>query len=114
MVSIGRGCTLNEGVFFNAREKIIVGNNVTLSAGVFITSAALRTDDIEAFKLREHCAHPVNIRDYAWVGAGAIILPGITIGEGAVVAAGAVVTEDVPNWTIVGGIPARILGKVPC
>jgi acetyltransferase-like isoleucine patch superfamily enzyme len=52
---------------------------------------------------------PIIIKQNAWVGAGATILPGVTIGENAVVAAGAVVSKDVPANTVVGGIPARVI-----
>jgi maltose O-acetyltransferase len=50
---------------------------------------------------------PIRIGDYAWIGSGAIILPGVTVGRGAVVAAGSIVTRDVPAFTIVAGNPAR-------
>jgi len=54
----------------------------------------------------------ITVKDDAWLRAGAIILPGVTIGVGAVVGAGAVVTKDVPDWVVVAGVPARILGDV--
>lgn len=112
LVFIGQYSTINEGVFFNAREKIIIGNKVTLSAGAFITSAALNIRDIEKFKQREHIAKKIIINDYAWIGAGAIILPGVEIGEGAVIAAGSVVTEDVNAYSVYAGVPARFIKKV--
>jgi chloramphenicol O-acetyltransferase type B len=52
------------------------------------------------------------IQDDAWIGAGSIILPGVTIGEGAVVAAGSVVTKDVPSYTVVAGVPARPIKRI--
>lgn len=55
---------------------------------------------------------PVHIKKGAWIGAGAILLPGVTIGECSVVAAGAVVTKDVPPYTIVAGVPARIIKTI--
>ena len=55
---------------------------------------------------------PILIKQNAWIGAGATILPGVTVGENSVVAAGAVVSKDVPDHTVVGGIPAKFLKKV--
>ncbi len=55
--------------------------------------------------------HPITIEDCSWIATGAIILPGVTVGEGAVVAAGAVVTHDVPPWTVVAGNPAKEVKK---
>lgn len=55
---------------------------------------------------------PINIKKGAWIGAGAIILQGVTIGEFSIVAAGAVVTKDVPPYTIVGGVPARVIKEI--
>ena len=54
---------------------------------------------------------PITIKDNVWVATGAIVLPGVTIGEGAVVAAGSVVTKDVEPWTVVGGNPAKFIKK---
>lgn len=56
-----------------------------------------------------HTHLPVKIEKDVWIGANCIILPGVTIGEGSVIAAGAVVTKDIPNFTIAGGIPAKII-----
>jgi len=63
--------------------------------------------DMPSFDYREA---PVHIDDYVWIGSRAMVLPGVTIGRGAVVAAGAVVTRDVPSLSIVGGVPARQIG----
>ena len=56
------------------------------------------------------CPAPIEIDDYAWIGSRATVLPGVKIGKGAVVAAGAVVTKDVTPYLVVGGVPARPLG----
>lgn len=56
---------------------------------------------------------PIHIKTGAWIGAGAIILPGVTIGEYSIVAAGAVVTENVPHHTVVASVPARVIKKIP-
>lgn len=55
---------------------------------------------------------PIHIGKRMWIGANATVLPGVTIGDGAVVAAGAVVTKDVPENTVVGGVPARVMRKI--
>jgi acetyltransferase-like isoleucine patch superfamily enzyme len=54
---------------------------------------------------------PVDIGDDVWIGRGALVLPGVTIGDGAVVAAGAVVTKDVPAGSVVAGVPAKVVGR---
>ena len=54
---------------------------------------------------------PVTIGDDVWIGFGACVLPGVSVGRGSIVAAGAVVTKDVPDWTIVGGVPAKVIGS---
>ena len=55
---------------------------------------------------------PIHIGKWVWIGANATVLPGVTIGDGAIVATGAVVTKDVPENTVVGGIPARVMRKI--
>lgn len=57
-------------------------------------------------------AKPITIRDNVWFGAGVQVLPGVTIGEGAVIAAGAVVTKDVPPRTLVAGVPAKVIKEI--
>ena len=63
------------------------------------------------FKLKNGKRGPIRIGDRAWIGPNVIILHSVTIGEGAVVAAGAVVTKDVPPYTLVGGVPAKVIGE---
>ena len=78
----------------------MMGHNVVL--------AAINHDLNSANNRKNHYA-PVKIGNHVWIGANATILPGVTIGDWAVVAAGAVVTKDVPELTIVGGVPAKVL-----
>ena len=58
------------------------------------------------------CPAPIKIADGVWIGSNATILPGVTIGEGAIIAAGAVVTKDVEAMSIVGGVPAKLIRKI--
>lgn len=82
-------------------SKSCIGENVRLLAGYHdITTMNF------AFRTR-----PIKIGSCVWIATGAMILPGVTIGDGAVVAAGAVVTKDVEPWTVVGGNPARFIKK---
>lgn len=108
-VYIGPGAVLSasvSGIVFG--NKIQLGPNVTMMGGDHNISVIGRYmyDVIE--KLPENDV-PIVIEDDVWIGTGAIILKGVTIGEGAVVAAGSVVNKDVPAFSIVGGVPAKVL-----
>lgn len=111
------------GQFIRFGKKVFVNNGctfmdrggITLEDGVFIgPNVNLITENhAEQPQLRHNVyARPIRIRRNAWIGAAAIVLPGVTIGENAIVAAGAVVTKDVPDNTIVGGVPARAIRKI--
>jgi maltose O-acetyltransferase len=99
---IERRCVLDGRV-----GQVRIGNRVNISPEVAIFTLGHDVND-PAFAPR---AGDVTIGDCAWIGYRAIVLPGVTIGEGAVAAAGAVVTSDVPAWTMVGGAPARPIGQ---
>lgn len=88
-------------------DKIIMGSNITVSQGSYLCAAS---HDIRQLK-KPLKTSPIKLEDSTWIGARAIVLPGVTIGEGAVVAAGAVVTKDVEPWTVVGGNPAKFIKK---
>jgi acetyltransferase-like isoleucine patch superfamily enzyme len=102
-VSIGSGTVINQKCLIYTPSGLIIGNNVSISA-----EAALITGshDINDPEFRTYY-QPIVIDDYAWIGTRATILQGVTIGQGAVVMAGAVVTHDVEPFTVVGGVPAR-------
>ena len=97
---------LSEHVDCYAVDQIILGKNVTVSQGAFLCTAS---HDISS-PIMELTTKSLIIEDNVWVCARAIVLPGVTLHEGCVVAAGAVVTKDVPAWTIVGGNPAKPIG----
>lgn len=104
-VSIGEYCNLGNNIFLDGREGLNIGNNVATGAEVMIYTLQ---HDIESPTF-EATGGPVVIEDYVYIGPRAIILPNVRIGCGAVVAAGAVVTRDVPDYAVVGGVPARYL-----
>lgn len=88
-------------------DKVTIGDRTTISRDVFICCAS---HDITSH-IMELTHAPITIGSDVWIASRAIILPGVTIGEGAVVAAGAVVTKDVEPWTVVGGNPAKFIKK---
>ena len=93
---------------------VCIGNHVNLAQGITIT--ALNHNFSDATKRIDEqgiTTKPVVIKDDVWIGANAVVLPGITIGSHAVVAAGAVVTHDVPDNTVVGGVPAKVISTTP-
>jgi maltose O-acetyltransferase len=111
-IKIGHTVTLNYGILLAIREGLTIGNNVVISAGVIISDAGLDLDLLINETKAIHVSKPIVIEDGAWIGAGAIILRGVTIGTKSVVAAGAVVTKDVPPYVVVGGNPAKIIKQL--
>ena len=107
-VSIGENVSLNEGVVISAKySDVTIEDNVVISANCVIASVGY--DFTGENYPANHYDAPVVIKDKAWIGANATVVPGVTIGEGAVIAAGAVVTKDVEPRTLVGGIPAKLI-----
>jgi len=106
-IVIGDDSIIGFGVFLDGRDKLIIGNHVDIASQAMIYNSEhdIHSNDMKAI------SEPVIINDYVFIGPRAIILPGVTIGKGAVVAAGAVVTKDVPEMTIVAGVPADKIGK---
>ena len=104
---IGKSSTINERCRLDNRGGLTIGENVSVSAETCILTADHDPHD-PTFAGRNR---PVVVEDYAFIGTRALILPGITIGRGAVIGAGAVVTKDVPSLAIVAGSPAREIGK---
>ncbi len=104
-VTIGRDTIIGERAVLDGRDKLIIGDHVDIASEVMIYNSQ---HDIDSKDFAATSA-PVVIEDYVFIGPRAIILPGVRIGKGAVVAAGAVVTSDVPAFGVVGGIPAKLL-----
>ena len=107
-LTIGRGCYFNVGCFLDLTEPIRIGDGVSLGQQVMLLTSTHRLGNAQQ-RAGELVAQPIQIGDGAWLGARCTVLPGITVGEGAVVAAAAVVTKDVPPHTLVGGVPAKPL-----
>lgn len=106
-LTIDKGCSIGPRVLLDARKGLHIGKNVTIAYDAIIWTLHhdMNSDD---FKM---IGNKTTISDYAWICSRAILLPGVKIGEGAVVASGAVVTKDVEPYTVVGGIPAKKIGE---
>lgn len=105
-ISIGEDTIIGEGSVLDGRDKLAIGNHVDITTEVMIYNSEHDIQD-EQFRSR---TSPVVIEDYVFIGPRTIILPGVKIGRGAVVGAGAVVTKDVDQFKIVGGVPAKEIG----
>ena len=106
-LSIGKSTLVNRDCCLDARARLSIGSNVSISPGVMILTTQHRIDDPE-FGLE---GRPVVIEDHVFIGSRALVMPGVTVGRGAVVAAGAVVTKDVAPLSVVGGNPARPIAE---
>ena len=95
-------------------EELTIGNNVKIGGGVlFIDTDCHPIDYLVRRNSNEGtCSAPIVIEDDVWIGANAVVLPGVNIGSHCVVAAGAVVTKDVPDHTLVGGVPAKVIKNI--
>ena len=100
---------MGQDAFLDGRRGLRFGANVNLGGevAIFTLQHDVRSESFAAI------GGPVTVGDRAWISFRATILPGITIGEGAVVAAGAVVTKDVPPYTMVAGVPAKVIAERP-
>lgn len=106
-LKIGSSSSIGWFTLMDSRGGVTIGENVTIASYCKLITGK---HDIEDSMF---CAefYPIVIEDYAWICTGATILGGVTIGKGAVVCAGAVVTKDVPPMTVVGGVPAKEIRK---
>jgi len=106
-VRVGEDSIIGDHATLDGRASLTIGNHVDIASGVWIYNSE---HDVHSEDMRPIEA-PVTIEDYVFIGPRAIILPGVTVHKGAIVAAGAVVTKDVPEKAIVGGVPAQVIGE---
>lgn len=105
---IGRNCRINENVFI---QQAIIGDDVLIAPNCAILSVSHNHQnvDIPIVDQGDSEPNPPIIGNNVWLGRNVVVMPGIKIGDGAIVGAGAVVTKDIPPYVIVGGVPARII-----
>ena len=114
-VNLGNNVVLRPGTQLHSgkNSKIIIENNVLIAPDVFITVNNHNYSDINKPIIQQGgTEEEVVIKEGSWIGRGATILKGVTIGKNSIVGAGAVVTKDVPDYCIVGGVPAKIIKKL--
>jgi putative colanic acid biosynthesis acetyltransferase WcaF len=100
---VGRNCAIGKQCVLDARGDITIGRDVNISSHAQLQTAKHLIDDPDF----AHDYSPITIGDRAWIAEGAMVLGGVTIGEGAIVTARSVVTKDVAAFSVVGGVPAR-------
>lgn len=109
-ITIGRDVFINSGCHFQDQGGIELGDGVLIGHNVVLATI---NHDLNPARQRQNHYLPVKIGAYVWIGSNAVILPGVTVGEWAVVAAGAVVAQDVPARSVVGGVPAKVIKTIP-
>ncbi len=106
-ITIGEGTIVGDHIFIDGRDKVFIGDHTDIASEVMIYNSEHNLSD-PYFGATEE---PVKIGSYCFIGPRVIIMPGVNIGDGAVVAGGAVVTKSVAENTIVGGVPAKLIGE---
>jgi galactoside O-acetyltransferase len=132
-ITVGDGVFINSGTMVISRSSIEIGNAVTIAWGCviydhnshsisYLDRIVDQDQQLIDYPLGNMVANkdwstvksaPIKICDYAWLGFDVVVLKGVTIGEGAIIGARAVVTKDVPPWTIAAGNPARVVKEIP-
>lgn len=115
VLSIGDGCSMGRFCQVNACYGVTIEDHVMIADRVYISDIdhEYRDDRLPVIAQGVYSKGPVLLKAGCWIGVGAVILPGVTVGRNAVVGANAVVTRDVPDFAVVGGVPAKILVSAP-
>jgi acetyltransferase-like isoleucine patch superfamily enzyme len=111
-IKIGNDCTVNEFAILHGDGGLEIGNDVRIAAQVRITAMNHIYEDPKiSIRLQGIRANGIKIEDDVWLGIGSTVLDGVTIGKGSVIGAGAVVTKDIPPYSIAVGVPAKVIKK---
>lgn len=106
-ISIGKNTIINKNCLIDGRGGCVIGNNVDIAQDAYIWTEQHDYNSPNYDSVNK----TVHIEDDVWIASRATILPGVKVGKGAVVACGSVVTKDVLPYTVVGGVPAKVIGK---
>lgn len=110
-ITIGKNTTIGYHTFIFSSEKIEIGDNCLIAPFVYLVDSDHSIKKEKLINQQPNQTAPIKIGNDVWLGTNAKILKGVTIGDGAIVAAGSVVKDNVAPYTIVGGIPARVISE---
>lgn len=107
-VKIGNNCQINEDVYI---QSAVIGDHVLIAQHVALLAVTHNFENLDMPILEQGSTkpNPVVVEDKVWIGRNVIVMPGIRLGKGSIIGAGAVVTKSVPAYAIVGGVPAKVL-----
>ena len=111
-ISMGYNVFINRNVYITARERITIGDNVLIGPGVVINSGMHKYNDKDKLiRDQGHILKPIIIGDDVWIGANTVIMPGVSIGKGSIIGAGAIVKDSIPPYSVAVGVPAKVIKK---
>ena len=111
-IVIGENVSINRFTVITAKDKVTIGNNVLIGSNVIINSGNHNFSKVDIpINQQGHTIAPIMIEDDVWIGSNVCVLAGVTIGKGSVIGAGAVVTKNVEPYSVMGGVPARLIKK---